>query len=286
MNNLFLKLKILGVLIFFTIGMTSCLKEFDPDSYAPKKSFGGFESSADIESDALVAYWAFDDNLVDSAGGLQADNNGTTFDASGVKGAALKIDTGQYILFNDPGTDIPNLEAYTISFWVKAPQNTSYGYGVFSLANNSDFWGNLDLYLDNGSTSDTAVFSVHMNNGNAQTKSQFMSKPLGSFWDQWVQLVVTYNSSASASKNFKIYKNGTEVFSSLISGYGALKFENATAMVIGTWQFQTDPSLTSGTGAQSWAGSLIGMLDEFRIYDTPLNAAEVNALYKLEKAGR
>jgi hypothetical protein len=57
-------------------------------------------------------------------------------------------------------------------------------------------------------------------------------------------------------------------------------------MVIGTWQFQTVPSLTSATTAQPWAGSFNGSLDEFRIYNKPLKAADVSALFKLEAIGR
>jgi hypothetical protein len=60
----------------------------------------------------------------------------------------------------------------------------------------------------------------------------------------------------------------------------------STKGVLGTWQFQTNPSLTASAGAQSWAESYVGLLDNFRIYDKALSSAEVSALFNLEKAGR
>ncbi len=237
-----------------------------------------------------MAYWAFDGSLKDSVGDLQATNKGTTFTESGVKGQALEVGADHYLVFNNPGAAITNLKSFTISFWMNAPQNTQYGYGVFSIANSKDFWGNLDIYLDNGSTSDVTKFKVHLNNGNAFNKGQFLAYDMKGAWDKWTQIVVTYDSSTKASTNFEIYQNGVSVYSTLIkdttNNYGPLQFENATAMVIGTWQFETDPNLTTGTGPQPWAGSLNGKLDEFKIYDQALSAADINALYKLEKAGR
>jgi len=67
--------------------------------------------------------------------------------------------------------------------------------------------------------------------------------------------------------------------------YGPLKFPTTEA-VIGTWQFQTNPSLTTSATAQSWAESYTGLLDNFRLYNKALSAAEVSALYNLEKLGR
>lgn len=279
-------------LLFFissaTILLASCKKDFDPSTYAPDKPYGGFTNSADIEPQNLVSYWAFDGSTIDSAGNLTAANSGTSFGA-GIKNQALQNTADSYLLFQNPGA-VANLTSYTISFWMNAPQNTSYGYGILSLNNSKDFWGSLDIYLDNGSTPDTANFRVHMNNGNAKNSGQFVGVKIGGAWDKWVHMAVTYDSSTTAGTNFNIYQNGVNVYSALLkdttNNYGPLQFVNATAMVIGTWQFQTDPSLTESATAQPWAGSFNGLLDEFRIYSKPLTAAEVSSLYKLEKAGR
>jgi hypothetical protein len=46
------------------------------------------------------------------------------------------------------------------------------------------------------------------------------------------------------------------------------------------------PSLTSSHGAEPWASFLLGMLDEVRIYNKALSAAELSALTKLETRGK
>lgn len=280
----------IGLVLF---GLTSCLKQFNPASYMPEKSFGGYTNSDQIEPGNLVAYWSFNGNINDSAGqnfgNLVGTNSGCTF-TQGIKGQALMIGPNNYVVFNNPGTVIPNLKSYTITFWMNTPQNTQYGYGIFSIANNQGFWGNLDIYMDNGSTSSMSPFKVHMFNGNDKNTDQFQAVQMSNPWNQWVQVAITYDSSMTTSTNFYIYQNGVSVYSTLLKdttdNYGPLKFVNASAFVIGTWQFQTNPSLTSGSSSQPWAGSFGGALDEFRIYNKALNPAEVNALYKLEKAGR
>lgn len=276
------------------ICLTSCLKRFNATSYMPEKSFGGFTNSGEIESGHLVAYWPFNGNINDSIanqdfGNLTGTNHGCTF-TQGVKGQALLIGPNNYVVFNNPGTVIPNLKSYTITFWMNGPQNTQYGYGIFSIANNQGFWGNLDIYMDNGSTATMSPFKVHMFNGNNKNTDQFQAVQMSNPWNQWVQVAIAYDSSMTAGTNFNIYQNGVSIYSVLLKdttdNYGPLKFVNATAFVIGTWQFQTNPSLTTGSSSQSWAGSFGGALDEFRIYNKALSPAEINALFKLEKAGR
>lgn len=272
--------------IAIALSISSCEKKYDASDYAPSKPYGGYSSSKEIAANNLVARWDFDGNLVDSAGGITGTNTGTTFTA-GKKGQALQIGGSNYLLFNSPGSAIINLKAFTVSFWMNAPQNKTYAYGIFSLNNPNDFWGSLDIYLDNGSSADTAQFHVHMNSGGV---GQFPGFKLGGAWDKWVHIAITYDSSATASSNFVVYANGSSVYSTLLkngsANFGPLQFPAPTKMVIGTWQFQTVPSLTTSASAQSWAGSFGGALDEFRIYNKPLKAADVSALFKLEAAGR
>ena len=270
-----------------TLALSSCLKKYEASDYDPSKPFGGYNSSKEIAPNNLVAYWAFNGNLTDSAGGLAGTNTGTTF-VAGKKGQALQVGGSNYFLFNSVGTTLPNLKAYTIAFWMNAPQNTNYAYGIFSLNNPNDFWGSLDVYLDNGSGPDTAQFKVHMNNAGA---GAFLGTKLGGAWGKWVHIAITYDSSKTvSSSNFNIYANGTSIYSTLIkngsANYGPLQFPGPTKMVIGTWQFQTVPSLTGAATAQSWAGSFNGALDEFRIYNKSLKPGDVSALFKLEAAGR
>jgi hypothetical protein len=120
---------------------------------------------------------------------------------------------------------------------------------------------------------------------------QFTGFKLGGAWNKWVHIAITYDSSSTvSSSNFNVYANGSSVYSLLLkngsANYGPLQFPGPTKMVIGTWQFQTNPSLTNAATAQGWAGSLGGALDEFRIYNKALKAGDVSALFKLESIGR
>lgn len=273
---------------------TGCTKAKFDDDYSkgdPPPIAGGYVNSREIASSDLVAYWSFNGSYTDSVGGLTGTNKGTSF-GEGQKGQALAIGPNNYYVFDNPGTAIPAMTQFSVSFWMNAPRNTSYGYGIFSLNNPVDFWGSLDIYLDNGSTDQIGQFKVHFNNANATNTGQFLGTQISNPWNHWIQMVVTYdNNTTATTPNFVIYQNGSPIYSTLIkdannSNFGPIKFPDPTKMVIGTWQFQTDPSLTSGSGSQPWAGSLSGMLDEFRIYKRPLTALEVSALFKLEKQGR
>jgi hypothetical protein len=276
------------------VNLAGCTKAEYADDFTkgtPPPITGGYVNSREIAAANLVAYWAFNGGYTDSVKGLTGTNVGTTFTA-GQKANGLKIGGSNYYLIDNPGAVITGLKAYTVSFWMNAPLNTSFGYGILSLNNPIDFWGSLDIYLDNGGTSNTGQFKVHMNNANAVNTGQFLGVVINDPWNKWVHMVVTYdNSTTVTTSNFVIYQNGSPVYSKLIkdangSNFGSLKFPAPTKMVIGTWQFQTSPPLTSGATAQPWAGSFGGSLDELRIYDRPLTALEVSALFKLEKQGR
>jgi hypothetical protein len=68
--------------------------------------------------------------------------------------------------------------------------------------------------------------------------------------------------------------------------YGVFQMVGTNGKVVfGTHQFDTVPAQNNG-GQQGWATSYVGLMDEFRIYNAPLSAIEVSALYKLEKDNR
>ncbi len=269
-----------GCLAFATacILLSSCYKEFDPSSYAPKLSIGGYTSSKEIAPSNLVGYWSFDGSLVDSVSKTAGTNTGTSFTA-GVKGQALQGADKGYVLFT-PGTSITGLKSFTITFWVNSPQNTNGIVGLVNLANANSFWGNFDLFFENGATADKAVFKTHVNNNGKDAWLGNYDVP--KIWGIWTSFAVTYNGVDS----FKVFVNGSRIAVSKQAGYGPLVFNNATKMVFGTVQFQTTPSLTSATGSQPWASYLTGALDEVRIYNTALSESDVSALVKLEGRGK
>ncbi|MEO6133579.1 MAG: LamG-like jellyroll fold domain-containing protein [Ginsengibacter sp.] len=281
---------------------TSCTKAERDDNFpkgdAPPVD-GGFTQSSQIASSNLVGYWAFNGSLIDSVSQTSAVNHGVTF-VAGKKGQAYQGSSDAYATF-DPGAKIKGLKSYTIAFWINSPVNFG-AIGIFTISRTDDFWGNLDIYQDNGGSGDKAVFKVHMFNSAVPWGGQFIDTKVN--FNSWIHLTATYDGTTSV---FNIYQNGSAIgvnsaanpankVSPTINGsdpgappvtpYGNLSFTKAGSVGFGAFQFQTDPPLTQSASAQGWATNFAGKLDEFRIYDRALTGQEVSALFQLEKQGR
>ncbi len=293
------------------ITIASCQKKFDAKTYAPAKplpTFAGYSTSKDIEPSSLINYFPFNGSYTDSLGNLSGTTAGNITFGQGVTGKAFQGAASSYIVFAN-GSEGKNLQSYTLSFWMKSPKTAGLARGIFSFNNPTDFWGSLDIYLDNpGSTDtngDTLLFKVHMTNANGVPfAGYYLVSKVPNAINTWTHMCVTYDGNSST---INIYENGKAIGISGVAGtsgyvvapvipgsdptappvtpYGLLKFPT-TAAVLGTWQFQTNPSLTTAATAQSWAESYTGLLDNFRIYNKALSGTEVSALYSLEGLGR
>jgi len=115
--------------IVFTI--SSCQKGFDAKSYAPSKplpKIEGFSNSKDIAAGNLVAYWPFNNTLTDSVSATTGVATGTSF-TTGLIGKGLQGAANGYVVSDVPA-GVKNLHDFTVSLWVKMPQNTN-ALGVF-----------------------------------------------------------------------------------------------------------------------------------------------------------
>lgn len=266
--------------------LSSCQKSFDPKSYAPKKplpTFGGFSSSKDIEPTSLVAYWPFSGSLADSLSTTAGTGTGTSF-GTGVVGKGLQVPAGSYMVTNTPDA-VKAIHSFTLSTWVNMPLNTGAA-GIVSVAHSQNFWGNLDIFFDNGGSATTGVLKVHVfNNSGSATGADAWEGgyTVANPWGVWTHVVVTYDDTAST---VNVYYDGALAGTNTVSGFAPLDWSKANQMVFGTLQFQTNPSLTTNTGSQPWAASVNGVVDQVRIYSKVLSATEVSALYNLEKLGR
>lgn len=304
--NIFMMAALLTGIVF-----SSCQKSFNPKSYAPTKplpSFGGYNNSKEIETAALKTYFNFNNSITtDSLGSMTGKSAGTASLGTGVSGKGYQGAVGSYVVFDNPGPG-PSLQSYTISFWMKSPKVGTLARGIFSFNNPTDFWGSLDIYLNTPNNTDpngdTLVFRVHMTNqSGVPYAGYFLQAKVPKAIDTWTHMVVTYDATTSI---INFYQNATAIGINGVAGttgyvvgpampgddpnkkpevfWGPLLFKT-TAAVLGTWQFQTSPSL-SNAGSQSWAESFTGGMDNFRIYNKALSSAEVSALFNLEKLGR
>jgi len=273
------KSSLLMLAIAAGISLSGCYKKFDTNSYKPPLSIGGFTSAAEIAPSNLVAYFPFDGDYKEQVSGSAAANTGTTF-TGGVKNQSMKGALNSYVLFT-PGSSITNMQSFTVAYWVNTPPPSTGIIGLVNLANTTGFWGNIDMFFENGSSNTNGNLKAHVTNGPVDAWTT--KDGLVNMFNSWVHIALSYN---AATTTFKLYVNGTAVATNVAAGFGPLNFTNTGDLVMGCVQFQTDPSQTSATGSQPWASYLTGTMDEVRIYNSALSDADLSALVKLEGRGK
>ena len=271
--------KSLPLIIVCSMLLTSCYKSFDPKSYQPPFTINGYTSTAEIGRGSLVGYWAFDGNYLDSVSNTAATGVGTSF-TGGFKGQALQGAANGYVISNLPNA-IKNLSSFTIDYWINTPQNTTGILAPIVISRGDQFWGALDMFVENGSTATSGNLKVHFN---GQSEVWFTNGFITNPWGSWQNIALTYD---AASSTFTLYQGGAAVATLSAAGLGNLVFPaTATKIIFGTEQFQTSPSLGTAGGAQGWASYLTGQMDEMRIYSKALSASDLQALIVLQGKGK
>lgn len=261
------------------LGLSSCQKKFDPSSYAPALNIGGFTNAKQIAPSNLIAYWAFDGGLIDSVSNGSGTNTGTSF-GTGIKGKSLQGAANSYVLAT-PSSKVTSLSSFTLTEWINTPPPSNGIIGLFSLSNKTEFWGNIEVFVENGSTNDNGKLRIHINKGGDKT---YAVDNIVNLFGKWVSLAISYDATSGM---VKVFVNGSRVSAGTVTGLtGPLTFTNTGNLVFGTVQFQTTPSQTTGTSKQDWASFLTGQLDEVRLYDKALSEDEIGYLSKLEARGK
>jgi hypothetical protein len=210
----------------------------------------------------------------------------------GVSGKAAKFGDGGYILYKAdnevvypnefkgfPADTLANLGSFTLAFWMNGVGPVVGGaQGLFAISNSAEFWGNLELFLENNDNGNEAFLKVHMFNagvtdGNGEEWNEVkIPGALG----KWTHIAVVYDENTS---KLNVYSDGVAVIPDKELGagsYGQVKFNNFNGMVVGTYAFQVAPSLTNH-GPESWAKSFNGAMDQLRIYDRALSQSEIQS---------
>jgi hypothetical protein len=146
-------------LLITGMGLSSCVKKFDPKSYAPALNINGYTAANQIAPSDLVARWGFNGNLSDSLSTATTTTAvGTSF-TGGLLGQALQGANNAYVLSDVPKA-IQNLHSFTFSIWVNMPENTS-AVGLMDIANDQiggpGFWGSMAVFFDNGGSASTGM---------------------------------------------------------------------------------------------------------------------------------
>ena len=167
---------------------------------------------------------------------------------------------------------LSNLGSFSIAFWINAEKPTK-AIGLFSLTNNKGFWSYIDLFMEPGNSTQTnGRFKLHLSNG---TENGWVDKVIPETLGKWVHLVFRYDATTG---KVTIFRNGAEVHSQEFKTLGGIACPNLGTLVIGTLPFQTTPPLTTGAGAQGWAGFYKGQLDQFYFFNEPINDVQIKTL--------
>lgn len=209
----------------------------------------------------LVGYWNFDDcDTCSTANDLSGNRNNGTFQADAAHTANGKINrgatfdgTGDYVLVTDSATlDLTN--AITLSAWIQAT-NVNRTNVIFT--KHSNLAGGSGYVLFQNSDN-----KFYFQGGDGTTWPSLNAVSTGTYTQTraWHHVVGTFNGTTGY-----IYVDGEQVGTDTA---GALVANNLNLWI---------GDNVAGSGAGS---GIIGSLDEVRIYNRVLSAAEVKGLYE------
>ncbi|NML20129.1 LamG domain-containing protein [Pseudoflavitalea sp. G-6-1-2] len=271
-----MKLNQLLSYIFFLLAFTagsSCQKLDRPGMH-------DFKNDPDNPGGILKFYTAFDKTEVDS---IKA-NFGTAVNATyvdGVLGKAYKGASNAYINYPS-ANDFANATSFTIAFWMKQTPHDNGAEFIFALPTtaNEDLRSEVFFLVENKgqSTPELMTGKFFLQDqwfvfGGDQRLKNILN-------DQWHHLAFTYDEATS--------KLGTFVDGVALTGLppgltdvkkggaprGKLSFDKVSGFIIGG-----PASLALNKPYDSWQTNYTGSLDQFRIYNKVLSAAEIAALY-------
>ena len=271
--------------------VASCNKEKGGEQDGPKGA------SVTVAKENLVLYLPFESEEVGS-GDVTFNTKGAATEANFITGRTGKAFTGgenKYLLY-DVAADSPirTIKGYTLSAWIKqveipqAQAAVPMYFQVCQLDSESPdhFWGNLSLAIDR--TDEGAGYLTY------KTVGRFDGGNLWKTWNgdygecypagRWNHLIFIYD---NATSQYHVYVNGTDItpesaVECIIGSdpLGDLVFKAADQVVVGAWM----PKLLDGA-TDEWMGWLDGgAIDELRLYNRALTAAEAAELYKQEIA--
>ncbi|WP_437605067.1 LamG domain-containing protein [Sorangium sp. So ce834] len=216
---------------------------------------GGGGPLIDLETGLFLHYTfdAIEEGIaVDATGGMR---DGTLLGGTSVEGRigkALSLSGDEEYVELPPGV-LQTLNELTVSFWISLGEQ-QWWQRIFDFGSGEVAW----LYVCPKAANPTGVRLSLNSPAGVEEYTMNGSLPL----QEWTHLAVTLSYNPSRSS---MYINGAEVASSDMIATRPSDLGNTTQNFIGRSQFAVDPYL-------------VGIVDDFRIYDRALSAAEVAAL--------
>ncbi|MFL5772727.1 MAG: LamG domain-containing protein, partial [Flavisolibacter sp.] len=152
--------------------------------------------------------------------------------------------------------------------------NNSDAEFVFSIPSSAGHWSNANMLLifdhkGAGSTADSSVVKLMVSENGGAVDHWFEltgNNRLANVTDgQWHHLAFAYDETTS---DMKIYRDGVLYSTQSWAGHGAIKMDQSKAS-----------GFYLGGKTTDWGKSFNGSIDQFRLYNKALTAAEVQNLY-------
>lgn len=217
-----------------------------------------------------AGYWKFDDGsgatAVDSSGN---GNNGTLINGpnwtTGQVNGALNFNGDDDYISVSRNSSL-DVTTFTIAGWVKLTNVATANQFVFWNGNTASPWGGWGLAINRSSVLGCDVGEICLwVSQNSGSNFDYVEVPHNlTVNDKWYHIAATWNNS---TKTATYYVDGTPI-GSATSSY---------AVVMGS-----SPNTYAGRGAS--AGYFNGAMDEVRVYNYALSAAEISALYNNSQA--
>ena len=228
-----------------------------------------YSARADITT-GLVGWWKLDDgagtSASDSTGNLNTGSmSGFSTPATGTSGwtpsgklnGALLFDGNDDQILAGTGATVNDLGPATWACWVKRN-------GTGALMYKSDDNGSAGWWVDIRSANSDVGIAIVRQAGNGRKYVNMNNLPVGI----WTHLVITWDGSLVSLAEVHIYINGVEITTYTANGDGS-----------GPHTTDAVRTLMIGKGGGGVEGNFSGALDDVRIYNRALSAADVSELF-------
>jgi len=209
---------------------------------------------------------------------------GTAMSGNGYQGDTLRSYL-EYSLTTD--NVISKMREFTFSTWYKVPTDTFKTEPILSLNGGDEALGSLCVYEELVKKTDSVQISLFVNGViskslNVNGLSVKMKIPA----NRWIFLCGLYKQSTSS---IELYGNG-QLLGSQICYDKAKYYQSATFNTLDSLAFGTDatrlylgacPKLINNVNEKSWY-YCSGMIDELRVYNSPLTQTQIQMLYNAE----
>jgi len=209
----------------------------------------------------LQSYWALNQTagvtVPDAVSNKPGTTTSVTWTATGKKGYCAGINTTTSHISMGNNFNYDRLQAWTYSCWIKRTSigTTSMIVSKYGSANNSMFI----FFPTNNRIQISMINTSGTNSIVVETSTTFTDT------SDWHLYTITYDGSSNAS-GIKIF------YDSVLQSMNSPVYNNLTGTILNTYNFEIGSRNNSSIG-------LLGLLDEFGVWNRALTQAEVTELY-------